>query len=107
MANVFAFAETRAGELRKPALEAVTAARGLADASGGGEVHAMLVGAPGVGTKAEQLARYGADVVLLVEHPALGNYDPESPAATAADRIKAGGYRVAVLPAPALARDLA
>ena len=107
MANVFAFAETRAGELRKPALEAVTAARQLADASGGGEVHAMLVGAPGVGAKAEQLSRYGADVVLVVEHAALGNYDAEVSAATAAQTLKAGSYRAAVFPASALGRDLA
>ena len=31
MANVFAFAETRGGQLRKTALEAVTVARQLAD----------------------------------------------------------------------------
>ena len=36
MANVFAFAEQRGGELRKVALETVTAARTLADATGGG-----------------------------------------------------------------------
>ena len=53
MANILAFAESRNGELRKVALEAVTAARKLADATGG-EVHALLAGAPGVAAKAEQ-----------------------------------------------------
>jgi electron transfer flavoprotein alpha subunit len=48
MANVFVFAESRNGELRKVALEAVTAARVFADATGGGEVHAMVAGAPGI-----------------------------------------------------------
>ena len=52
MANVLVYAETRDGELRKIALEAVTAARALADASGGGEVHALLAGAAGIGAKA-------------------------------------------------------
>ena len=47
MANIFAFAESRGGALRKVALEAVSAARRTADASGGGEVHALLIGAPG------------------------------------------------------------
>ena len=51
MANVLVFAESRNGELRKVALEAVTAGRKLADASGGGEVHALLAGAPGIGGK--------------------------------------------------------
>ena len=50
MANIFAFAEARNGELRKVALEAVTAARTLADSTGG-EVHALLVGAPGIAAK--------------------------------------------------------
>src|SRR5438132_558291 len=73
MADVFAFAVARAGELRKVALEAVTAARRLADAAGG-EVHALLVGAPGIAAKAEQLA---ADVTsfdasgdaIIARHP--------------------------------------
>jgi electron transfer flavoprotein alpha subunit len=57
MANVLAFAETRGGELRKVAFEAVTAARKLADATGGGEVHVLLAGEPGIGGKAEQLVK--------------------------------------------------
>ncbi|MEX0909009.1 MAG: hypothetical protein WDZ58_04525, partial [Gemmatimonadaceae bacterium] len=64
MANILAFAEQRGGELRKVALENVTAARALADATGG-EVHALLVGAPGIAQKAEQLGKHGADVVLV------------------------------------------
>ena len=58
MANVLAFAESRGGELRKVALETVTAARKLADATGGGEVHVLLAGEPGIGGKAAQLGRY-------------------------------------------------
>src|SRR5207247_10514339 len=96
MASIFAFAETRAGTLRKVALEAVTAARMLADSSGGGEVHALLLGAPGIADKAVQLGQYGADVVYVVEHEALANYNPEVAAATAAEKVKAGGYRAAV-----------
>jgi electron transfer flavoprotein alpha subunit len=86
MANVFAFAETRGGALRKVALEAVTTARQLADASGG-EVHAMLVGAPGVEAHAAALGQHGADIVLVVSDAALAQYSPEVAAATAAERI--------------------
>lgn len=107
MANIFAFAETRGGAPRKVALEAVTAARMLADATGGGEVHAMIVGAPGIAAKAQQLGEHGADVVYVVEHEALANYSPEVAAATAAERVKAGGYRVAVFSTSAQGRDLA
>jgi electron transfer flavoprotein alpha subunit len=42
MANVLVFAETRKGELRKVALEAVTAGRKLAHPSGGGEVLSLI-----------------------------------------------------------------
>ena len=98
MANVLAFAETRGGELRKVALEAVTAARTLADASGGGEVHALVARrARASPSKAEALGRYGADVVVVVEHAGLERYKPEAAAATAAERLKAGGYRAALL----------
>jgi electron transfer flavoprotein alpha subunit len=106
MANTFAYAETRAGELRRVALEAVTAARQLADASGGGEVHALVVGAPGVAAKAEQLGKYGADVVTVVEDAALAKYSPEVVAATAAQIVGAGSYRVAVFSASAQGKDL-
>jgi electron transfer flavoprotein alpha subunit len=107
MASTFAFAETRGGELRKVAYEAVTAARQAADASGGGEVHALLLGAPGIAARAAELGRYGADVVTVVEHPSLERYAPEVAAATAAERIKAGGYRAAFFSASAQGRDLA
>jgi electron transfer flavoprotein alpha subunit len=85
----------------------VTAARQLADASGGGEVHALIVGAPGVAAKAEQLGRYGADAVTVVEDAALDKYSPEVVAATAAQLIGAGDFRVAVFSASAQGRDLA
>jgi electron transfer flavoprotein alpha subunit len=106
MANILAFAESRNGELRKVALEAVTAARRLADATGG-EVHALLIGAPGIAAKAEQLGKYGADVVFVCEHDAFSKYNPEATSALAADRLKSGGYRAAIFATSAEGRDLA
>ena len=107
MANVFAFVESRGADVRKVGLEAVTAARKLADASGGGEVHALLLGPAGVAGKAAQLGQHGADVVVVVEHAGLANYNPEVATATAADRIKSGGYRAAIFSTTAQGRDLA
>ena len=106
MANVFAFAESRGGEVRKAGLEAVTAARLLADQSGGGEVHALLAGPPGIAAQAARLAEVGADVVYVVEHPGLAQYDAESIAATVAERVTAGGYRAAVFSATTQGKDL-
>jgi electron transfer flavoprotein alpha subunit len=107
MANTFAFAESRGGALRRVAFEAVSAARALADASGGGEVHALLAGAPGIAAVAVELGKYGADVVVVVEHMGLANANAEALAATAAARIKSGGYRAAIFSASAQGRDLA
>ena len=106
MANVLVFAETRNGGPRKVALEAVTAARQLADASGGGEVHVLLAGAPGIGAKAEQLGRYGADIVYVVESADFAQFAREALASTLADRVKAGSYRAVVLGFSAQGRDL-
>ena len=106
MANVLVFAEARGGALRKIAFEAVTAARQLADATGGGEVHALLAGAPGIGATASQLGTVGADVVLIAESADFAKFARESIAATIAERAKSGGYRAIVLGFSAQGRDL-
>ena len=97
MPNVLVFAEARGTELRKVALEIVTAGRALVDALGGGEVHALLVGPSGVGAKAAQLGQYGADVVVVCEHAGFGTYARESVAATLAERARSG-YRAVLVP---------
>jgi electron transfer flavoprotein alpha subunit len=107
MADMFAFAESRGGELRKVAFEAVAAARHAADATGGGQVHALVMGAPGIAARAEGLGRFGADLVTVVEHPGLERYAPEAFAATAAERLTSGAYRAAFFSASAEGRDLA
>jgi electron transfer flavoprotein alpha subunit len=107
MANMFAYAECRGGQPRKVAFEAVTAARAAADALGGGEVHAMIVGAPGIESVAAQLGKYGADRVIVVEHPMLTHYSPEVATSTVAARLSDGGYRAAFFSASAEGRDLA
>jgi len=106
MANVLVFAESRGGELRKIALEAVSAARQLADATGGGEVHALVAGAPGIAAKVAPLGAHGADVILVAESTDFANFARESVAATIADRAKSGGYRAVVLGFSAQGRDL-
>jgi electron transfer flavoprotein alpha subunit len=107
MADMFAFAESRGGELRKVALETITAARQAADATGGGSVTALIVGAPGIAGQAPALGRVGADKVLVVEHESLGNCLPEVYAATAAAVLAGGQFRGAFFSASAEGRDLA
>jgi electron transfer flavoprotein alpha subunit len=107
MPTFLAFAESRGGELRKVALETVTAARSAADSSGGGEVHALVIGAPGIAARAQGLGRYGADAVIVAEHAELERYNPEVFAATAAERLRSGAYRAGFFSASAQGRDLA
>ena len=107
MADMFAFAESRGGALRSVAAEAVTAARQAAEATGGGTVTSLLIGAPGMAASAEKLGAQGADVVVVVEHAALERYSPEVFAATAAAQIKAAAPRAAFFAASAEGRDLA
>jgi electron transfer flavoprotein alpha subunit len=107
MADTFAFAESRGGELRSVARETVTAARRAAEATGGGTVHALVIGASGIQAKAAELGRFGADVITVVEHAGLERYSPEVFAATAAARIRAHDYRAAFFAASAEGRDLA
>ena len=105
MPNVLVYAESRGAELRKVAFEAVTAARSLADKIGG-EVHAIVCGAPGISGKADLLGKHGADVVIVVEHAGFANYAREAVAATVAARAKSGGYRAVILGFTSQGRDL-
>ena len=104
MPNVFAFAESRGGDVRRAGLEAVVAARGVADQTGG-QVHAMIAGGPGIGAQAAKVAAHGADVVLVLEGAAFSNYNPEALAAAIAARI-GSGYHAAFFSASVQGRDL-
>lgn len=106
MANVLVIAEARGGALKKVALEATTAARTIADASGG-QVHAVLFGAPGVGAEADKLGAVGADVVHVCEHAAFEQFDAESFAATAAAAAQAVSPKAILVGGTAFGQDLA
>ena len=106
MPAIFAFAESREGELRKGAYEVVTAARRLAD-SMGGEVHAVILGATGLRDRAGELGRYGADQVFVGETDAFGHYSPEGFTTVIVGFLKEHGCDVALFPATVLGKDLA
>ena len=107
MANdILVVAETRSGDVRKVALEVVTAARALADGLGGA-VHAIVFGAPGIGVVAPKLGAVGADGVLVVEHDGLATYNAEAVAATVVAQIASGDYRAVLFGASAMGQDLA
>jgi electron transfer flavoprotein alpha subunit len=107
MSNVLCIAEARGGALRRVALEVTTAARALADARGG-QVHAVVYGAPGIGAAAgAPLGAHGADQVTALEHAAYAQYAPESLAAEIATLVRATGAGVVLCSASAHGKDLA
>ena len=106
MPHILVVAETRGGELRKVALEVLTVARQLATQIGG-EVHAVVAGASGIGSVAPALAMYGADVVYICEHDGFAHYNPEATASLVAERVGAGDYRAVVFAASSQGKDLA
>lgn len=101
MPDILVFAESRAGAVRKVAFELLSAARGLA---AGGEVHAVLAGAPGIGGQAASLS--AADTTFVTEHAALGEYNPEALAALVAERARSGGYGAVLFAASAQGKDV-
>lgn len=106
MPGIFAFAETRDGELRKVSQEVVTAARKLADALGS-EVHAVLLGGSGIGGGAAELGRVGADKVFVGEGEAFGTYSAEGYTTVIANFIQQHGCDAALFPATSMGKDLA
>jgi electron transfer flavoprotein alpha subunit len=106
MPGILAFIESRDGEIRKISGEVVTAARQLADALGV-EVHAVVLGGAGVGEKAGDLGRYGADAVFVGESEALARYSPEGYCAVLVSFVEGHGCDAAVFPATSLGKDLA
>jgi electron transfer flavoprotein alpha subunit len=106
MAGIFAFAESRDGELRKVAHEVVTAARTLADGLGT-EVHAVVLGGAGSASAAGELGRYGADQVFVGESAAFDRYSPEGFTTVIVSFIQEHGCDAALFPASAMGKDLA
>lgn len=106
MPNVLVYAETRGGQARKVTLEAITAARQIADQVGG-EVHAVVAGPPGIESLAGSLGEHGADVVAVCAQDAMAHYQPDVAAALVASRARAGSYRALVFSASAQGKDLA
>jgi electron transfer flavoprotein alpha subunit len=104
--SVLVFAEQRGGELRKAALEAVTAGRQLADAMGS-DLAAIVLGPPGIVDVADALARHGADVVLVAASDAYSSYSPEGFTDVLGKVIESRSPKLVLFTASALGKDLA
>lgn len=103
--NVYVIAEQRDGKIMKVSYELIGKARELADDLGQ-EVIAVLMGS-GVEAVAGDLAKAGADKVVVVDDPMLAEYvtEPYTKAVTAV--IKAQDPEIVIFGASSIGRDLA
>ena len=103
MANVLAVLEQRGGVLKQVALEALTAARQLADASDG-SVDALVLGPTGMDVS--ELGKFGADQIIVGEGDGLSLYQPDCYAAATVKQAQSGAYGVVLMAATAMGKDL-
>ncbi len=103
MANVLAVLEQRGGVLKQVALEALTAARQLADGSGG-SVDALVLGPTGIDVS--ELGKFGADQIIVGEGDGLSLYQPDYYTAATAKQAQSSAYGAVLMAATAMGKDL-
>ena len=99
--GVLVFIEQRQGSIKKPALEALSAGRRLADHLKESVV-AVYIGAD---DPSATLATFGADRVVLVRHDLLGAYSPEGYTSAVAEYAQKTSPRIILGSATAMGRD--
>ncbi len=100
--GVMVFVEERQGVVRKASLESLSAARGIADTL----KETVTAFCAGPVNPSAQLARCGADKVLLARHELLGAYATEAYAAALIEAAGRVSPRVILGAATSLGRDL-
>ena len=103
--DVLVFGEWREGHLHPASLQCITAAKGLARASGG-QVHVVIVGHT-VSEAATRLGRHSVASVFAVDSDALARYNPLTYARALTAVIRQADPQIVLLPASFMGRDLA
>ncbi|WP_418746825.1 electron transfer flavoprotein subunit alpha/FixB family protein [Frisingicoccus sp.] len=103
--NVFVIAEQRDGKIMKVSYELIGKARELANDLGQ-DVVAVLMGS-GIEAVAGDLAKAGADKVIVVDDPMLAEYVTEPYAKAVTAVIKANDPEIVLFGASSIGRDLA
>ncbi|HEB53831.1 MAG TPA: electron transfer flavoprotein subunit alpha/FixB family protein [bacterium] len=104
MSNIIVIAEIRGGALKRPSLEAVTAAQQLAQ-SAGGNVVAIACGS-GIDAAANELAQNGAAKVVAIDGAAFANYSGDAWAKAIAEQVKANDGAAVLMAHTAMGKDL-
>lgn len=104
MKNVIAFVEHKNGTARRSSIEAICAARGVADALGG-SVHAVVAG-PGATAVAASLAAYPVDRIHVLDDPDLARAGID-PLVDAFESVaRAAGPSLAIVANTMIGRDV-
>lgn len=103
--NIWVFAETRQGFIAAETRQVFNKARELGDLLGA-RVQAVLLG-QGVEAMAKDLIAYGADTVMVAEHPLLADFQLEAYASALAQLIGAYKPEILLFGGTRLAEDLA
>ena len=103
--KILAVAEHRDNKFKKSAFEVVHTARIIADQTGG-EVFALVIGSH-VQDVARELGGYGAQRVLVVQHPKLEKYSTTAYSKVIAEAVKKEKASVVLLSATAMGKDCA
>ncbi|MDI6760905.1 MAG: hypothetical protein QMD05_08760, partial [Candidatus Brocadiaceae bacterium] len=108
MVEVLVFLEQRDGQLKKSSLEALGAGRQLLEevGTGSGRLNAILIG-NNIKDLAETVRCYGAQKILLADHPALERYNNRLYTYILAQEVQKRGAVIILLSATAMGRDLA
>lgn len=103
--SVLAIAEQRDGHFRKVAYEAVSEGRRIAD-SMGADLTALVVGSD-VEAAAGELSKFGADKIIVADHPRLAEYLTDAYTTVVAGVVAEIDPQVVILGASTQGKDLA
>jgi len=104
MSNVVVVAEVRGGLLKRPSLEAVTAALQLAGPSGG-KVVAIACGA-GLDAACAELGKSGVHQVVALDGAPFASYSGDGYAKAVAEQVRAAGAGAVLMAHTAMGKDL-
>jgi electron transfer flavoprotein alpha subunit len=100
--GILVFIEEREGKVKKTSLEALSAARKMADTLKESVVALRM----GAGEPSVNLAHYGADTILNAQHALLNSYSTEGYSATVVQAVQQAQPRFTLGSASAMGRDL-
>jgi len=103
--SVLAIAEQRDGHFRKVTYEALSEGRRIADGMGT-DLAALVIGS-GVETAADELGQYGADKIIVADHPRLVEYLTDAYTTVVAGVIAEVDSQVVIMGASTQGKDLA